>query len=63
MAAAYMHGTRTRNRPVPHPHRDNGNPLQNLSDSEILSRYRLERGAIFELYHLLRHELEHPTKM
>ena len=38
MAAAYMPCTRTRNRPVPHPVRDRGNPLQNLSDSEILSR-------------------------
>ena len=63
MAAAYICIVQEReNRRVPRPLRDRGNPLQNLSDSEILSRYRLDREAIVELYHILRHELEHPTK-
>ena len=63
MAAAYLYLPEVQHRRrVPRPIRGRGNPLDNMSEGETLSRYRVNEEAIYNLCELLHEDLSHPSK-
>lgn len=63
MALAYLAMLEERrNHRIPRLFRDRRNPLTDFTDMELMSRYRLDRGAILYLVDLLRDDLERQTR-
>ena len=62
MAAAYFQLEKEANQPVERIFRDRNNPLDFMTDEQLLGRYRLDRPTIFELCDNLEHDRHRAPK-